>query len=193
MSRSSSMLFAALLGALVVIVSPALAQAPTEAQQKALRANCPSDFREHCSGVPTGGMDALVCLEKNVNSLSPGCKAAVEAVETPPSTAAASGDATKTETSATPPATSAPPTTTAPSSAPPTASTPASPPAAHEPQLTLRQEMALAAGACAVDFRLLCPKLPVGHGNILFCLSVHGPRLAPACHDALVKAGVSLR
>lgn len=64
MSSSSSIFLPALLGALVIAVAPALAQAPTEAQQKALRANCPSDFREYCSGVPTGGMDALVCLEK---------------------------------------------------------------------------------------------------------------------------------
>jgi hypothetical protein len=64
---------------------------------------------------------------------------------------------------------------------------------APEPELTLRQELAIAAGAGAVDFRLLCPNLPVGHGNILFCLRVHGPRLAPACRDALVKAGVPIR
>lgn len=186
MSCSSSIISPALLGALVIAVAPALAQTPTEAQQKALRANCPSDFREYCSGVPTGGMDALVCLEKNVSSLSAGCKAAVEAIDTP--TPAASGDAAKTESAATPPATSG-----APAATPQTSSPPPSGPAAHEPQLTLRQEMALAAGACAVDFRLLCPNLPVGHGNILFCLRVHGPRLAPACRDALVKAGVPVK
>jgi hypothetical protein len=190
---SSSGLVPALLSVLVVAAAPALAQAPTEAQQKALRANCPSDFREHCSGVPTGGMDALVCLEKNVNSLSTSCKAAVEAVGTPASAAVSSGDTQKTESSAAPPANSAPSATTATTPEPQASSPPASAPVAHEPQLTLRQEMALAAGACAVDFRLLCPNLPIGHGNILFCLRVHGPRLAPACHDALVKAGVPVR
>lgn len=192
MSPSSFMLVPAFLSALVV--APALAQAPTEAQQKALRANCPADFREYCSGVPTGGMDALVCLEKNVDKLSSGCKSAVEAVDAPASAASSSAAPTDTaETEATSSTASAsPPTATAPTppqSIPPTTTAPAAP----EPQLTLRQEMALAAGACAVDFRLLCPNLPVGHGNILFCLRVHAPRLAPACNDALVKAGVPMR
>jgi len=189
MNRSSSIISPALLGILVIAIGPALAQTPTEAQQKALRANCPGDFREYCSGVPTGGMDALVCLEKNVNSLSAGCKAAVEAIDPPAPAADSSGGTAKTETPAT--TTAAPPTATPvpPESIPPAAASPAAP----EPELTLRQEMAIAAGACAVDFRLLCPNLPVGHGNILFCLRVHGPRLAPACRDALVKAGVPVR
>ena len=176
------------LGVLVTLSVPAVAQTPTEAQQKALRANCPSDFRAHCSGVPTGGMDALVCLEKNVDSLSPACKSAVEAVD--PSTTSAASPPAAAAKSDTAPASSAETAPAQPMTEPPPPSTAAS---AHEPQLTFRQEVAIAAGACAVDFRLFCPNLPVGHGNILFCLRVHGPRLAPACHDALVKAGVPMR
>lgn len=180
---------AAALGALATVSISASAQTPTEAQQKALRANCPSDFRAHCSGVPTGGMDALVCLEKNVDSLSPACKSAVEAVDPSAASAAASVPpaAAKPDTAPTPSTKAAPAQPKTESAAPSTAAS------AHEPQLTFRQEMAIAAGACAVDFRLFCPNLPVGHGNILFCLRVHGPRLAPACHEALVKAGVPIR
>jgi hypothetical protein len=205
--RRSSFAYALALTA-VFATAPAFAQTPTEAQQKALRANCPSDFREYCSGVPTGGMDALVCLEKNVDNLSPGCKSAVEAVDTPAAAAPAapapaasmsaapstsSGGTTSTASSPTPSTAAAPQATPAPPTPPESVPPAARAPAGHEPPLTLRQEMALAAGACAVDFRLLCPNLPVGHGNILFCLKVHGPRLAPACHDALLKAGVSMR
>ncbi len=186
--RRSSLTLALTLGALVV-AAPSFAQTPTEAQQKALRANCPSDFRQYCSGVPTGGMDALVCLEKNVDKLSSGCKSAVEAIDPSASTTTATAptsDAPTAAPAAAPSAAATPPTPT--ESIPPAAGT-----ASHEPQVTIRQEMALAAGACAVDFRLFCPNLPVGHGNILFCLRVHGPRLAPACREALVKAGVPVR
>ncbi len=63
---------------------------------------------------------------------------------------------------------------------------------ATEPKLTFRQEMAIAAGSCAADFRLLCPNLPIGHGNVLFCLQVHANRLAPECKTALTKLGVNL-
>ena len=53
--------------------------APTAAQQSAMRSNCRNDFMSHCSGVTPGGKDALVCLQSNVASLSPGCKRVVSA------------------------------------------------------------------------------------------------------------------
>jgi hypothetical protein len=194
------------LSILAVPSSFALAQTPTAAQQQAIRSNCVSDYRANCSGVPTGGMEALVCLEKNVDNLSPSCKSAVEAVDSSAAsasqdTASASGTDDSASTSA-PRAsdssdaaknatadTSETPSTTSSSASSTVTAAPAE--TANEPKLTFRQEMALAAGSCAVDFRLFCPNLPVGHGNILFCLRIHGPRLAPACHDALVKAGVT--
>ena len=52
---------------------------PTPEQQSAIRSNCRSDFMSKCSGVTPGGKDALMCLQKNVASLSPGCKTAVSA------------------------------------------------------------------------------------------------------------------
>ncbi len=162
-------------------IVPALAEAPTPAQQQAIRSNCVSDYRKNCSGVPTGGMDALICLEQHSDSLSPACKSAVEAVE-PESTVAPETAAKPTENAAPKPAESSE------ASAP--AATAEKPPAS-EPRLTFRQELRIAGGSCAVDFRLLCPNLPIGHGNVLFCLQVHWARLDPACRDALAGFGVS--
>ena len=51
----------------------------TAAQQSAIRSNCRSDFMSHCSGVTPGGKDALLCLQKNVEHLAPGCQTAVRA------------------------------------------------------------------------------------------------------------------
>ena len=177
MIRSSHILCLAL-GAFVA--TAAAAQTPTTAQQEAIRSNCAGDFRKLCSGVPAGGKPALECLEKNVNSLSSACQTAVKAVE----------PASKPSESTAAPAASAPATE---SEAPAASSgTQAPAAAANQPPISLRQELRLAAGACAIDFRLFCPNLPIGHGNILFCLQVHSKRLAPACHEALAKAGVPL-
>lgn len=57
------------------------------------------------------------------------------------------------------------------------------------PILPFFQELRITARACAADFRLLCPNVPLGHGNAIFCLKVHGPKLAPACRAALKEAG----
>ena len=184
MSHSPRVWFLALGIALAAAV-PAAAATPTEAQQQAIRSNCVKDYRAHCSSVPTGGMDALICLQQNVDSLSPACKTAVEAVEPPANTAPA--------TTATAPAVTTPaPAATGEAPAKPAAAvgTTTTAPPANEPKLTFRQELAIAGGACAVDFRQLCPNLPVGHGNVLFCLEVHGARLAPACRNALTTMGV---
>jgi hypothetical protein len=51
----------------------------TAAQQSAIKANCTSDFMSRCSGVTPGGKDALVCLQTNVATLSPGCRSAIRA------------------------------------------------------------------------------------------------------------------
>ena len=199
MNQSSRAWFLAL-GIAVAATIPAAAATPTEAQQQAIRSNCVKDYRAHCSSVPTGGMDALICLQQNVDSLSPACKTAVEAVDPPASPAPSSATTAPATTTPAPAATATPPAATTPAPAA-TAEAPAKPaaaatatttmaPPADEPKLTFRQELAIAGGACAVDFRLLCPNLPVGHGNVLFCLEVHGARLAPACRNALTTMGV---
>jgi hypothetical protein len=58
----------------------AAAQQPSKAQADAIRQSCRADYQSHCSGVPTGGKEALACLQQNAASLSPACQHAVAAV-----------------------------------------------------------------------------------------------------------------
>jgi len=55
------------------------AAAPTAAEQNEMRSHCRNDFMSLCRGVTPGGRDALVCLQRNVARLSPGCRRAVSA------------------------------------------------------------------------------------------------------------------
>ncbi len=194
--RISLSLLLASIGMTSILVPSAFAQTPTEAQQQAIRSACVSDYRANCSDVQPHGMAALVCLEQHESKLSPACKSAVEAVgggspttsasapaKSSASSASESASATQTGKTAT--------TAAAETSSKTTAAAPAASPAASGvPEMSFRQEMRLAAHACARDFRLFCPNMPVGHGNVLFCLKVHGPRLDPPCRNALIAAGV---
>lgn len=191
------------LGAVVAVSSPAFSQTPTTAQQQAIRSSCVADYRANCSSVPTGGMASLVCLEQHESKLSPSCKSAVEAVDShsaaPAGASAKTGDNEAAPTTETPEAKSSKPAATAAkpeseNTATPKASEASTKPEAANsppmaPKMSFRGEMRLAAGACARDFRLLCPNLPVGHGNVLFCLKVHGPKLDATCRNALLDAG----
>ena len=58
--------------ALIMMATPVVAQAPTDAQREAIRSACRSDYIAHCSSVPPGGVESLQCLQKNMSSLS-GC------------------------------------------------------------------------------------------------------------------------
>ena len=60
----------------IVACGTAAAQVTPE-QQSAMRANCRSDFMSKCRGVSPGGKEALTCLQKNVETLSSGCKSVV--------------------------------------------------------------------------------------------------------------------
>jgi hypothetical protein len=66
---------------------------PTAEQQTAIRQSCRSDFISHCAGVPPGGAEALLCLQRNASQLSPKCGRAIAAVGAgpgkPPAPAAA--------------------------------------------------------------------------------------------------------
>ncbi|WP_136658999.1 hypothetical protein [Nitratireductor sp. XY-223] len=179
-----------------VAATSALAQAPTPAQQQAIRSSCVADYRANCSSVPTGGMDALICLEQHEDKLSPACKSAVEAVDH------GSGSGASATTTAAAPASSgteaaagdakaAAEAPKAEASAPATSAAQA--PASGGHTMSLRQEMRLAARSCARDYRVLCPNLPVGQGNVLFCLKVHAQRLSPRCRNALLEAGEVLQ
>lgn len=80
----------ALAGATLLSFGMALAhaQAPTKAQQDAIRGNCRSDFMRNCSSVTPGGREALECLMRNKAKVSAGCQGALNAMS-PPAPAAA--------------------------------------------------------------------------------------------------------
>lgn len=199
--RRLMLLTLASIGIASALAQPAFAQTPTAAQQQAIRSSCVSDYRANCSDVQPHGMAALVCLEQHESKLSPACKSAVEAVGGGSSTAGSASSSTEA---------TAPAKATAPASTSETATAsadtekatgqatgqakaataPITQAAGGAPEMSFRQEMRIAAHACARDFRLFCPNLPVGHGNVLFCLKVHGPRLDPPCRNALTAAGV---
>jgi hypothetical protein len=79
---------------LLVGTAPALAQHPTQAQTSALRQACRNDYMTHCSNVPTGGVEALQCLERHETAVSMPCQQALAALKLP-ATAAAAATPTK--------------------------------------------------------------------------------------------------
>src|SRR5580692_6234566 len=81
--RRVSTLWASMAAILFAAATPACAQAPTDAQRSAIRAQCRSDYQAHCASIPPGGMASLQCLQQNMSSLSSGCQSAVRAVEAP--------------------------------------------------------------------------------------------------------------
>jgi outer membrane biosynthesis protein TonB len=74
--------------AFLSISTLAHAQAPSKAQQDALRSNCRSDFMRNCSSVTPGGREALECLMQNKAKVSAGCQGALNTIAAPAPTAA---------------------------------------------------------------------------------------------------------
>src|SRR4051812_1671432 len=136
-----------------MVVTPALAQAPSEAQRDAIKSQCRSDYMAHCSSIPPGGEASLQCLQKNMSSLSSSCQTAVRAVEAP---AAAAPAAPKPD--AAPAAATAKP-----------ATEPAAPKADAKPaaattvakQPTSAQVSAIRS-ACRSDYPKVCAGVPTG-------------------------------
>ena len=174
-------------------ILPAMAQAPSKAQQSAIRSACPTDYRSYCASVPPGGMPALNCLQQNVAKLSDACRTAVQAVSgsasapatPPPDATSPADDAAKpaAKTTGAAPAAKAP---AASAAAPPTTKAPpaaaAAPPAAD---LAPRQEAALIRQSCSRDFRTHCRGVPIGGGNVIACLKANAASLSPRCKTAL--------
>src|SRR6266571_1783910 len=96
--------------ALFAVATPAFSQAPTDAQRRAIRSECRSDYEAHCASIPPGGAASLQCLQKNMSSLSSGCQTAVRAVEAPAAPKAESAPAAP-KAESTPSATKATPAT----------------------------------------------------------------------------------
>src|SRR5580693_430632 len=65
------------------LVSPAVAQKPSQAQISAIRQACPADYQTYCSDVPTGGSASLACLKRHAQSLSRPCQQAAAALTSP--------------------------------------------------------------------------------------------------------------
>jgi hypothetical protein len=173
----------------------AFAQGPTDAQRAAVKSQCRSDYMAHCSSVTPGGAAALQCLQKNMASLSAGCRSAVRAVEAsiekPEPKADAKSDA-KPESApaaaaakpeAEPSTTTAKPTAEAPPAAKPTATK-----AAGKPS---DAQIAAIRSACRSDYPKVCAGVPTGGAPALQCLERNKAKLSAACEQAVAAASGS--
>ncbi|MGO6711954.1 hypothetical protein [Rhizobium johnstonii] len=155
--------------AVVLSAGVAFAQAPTEEQRNAIKAECRSDFMAQCSGVTPGGIEALTCLQQHNATLSAGCRKAVSAVSNPKSTSAEPAPAAPATTGATTPA----PGTRAP---------------AHQPTQAQRNAVK---SACQRDFMAQCSGVTPGGTEALSCLQQHNAALSAPCQQAVAALGGS--
>jgi hypothetical protein len=173
--------------AIFAIASPALAQAPSQAQRDAIKSQCRSDYMAHCSSVPPGGEASLQCLQKNLSSLSSGCQGAVRAAQAP---AAPKAESAPAATTAKPAAETAAPAAPAAGAAPAaagaaTAAAPAAPAAIVLRPMRPREELFVLRSACGADVRSICGGVAPGGGRIVQCLATNARRLSPACKEVL--------
>ena len=175
-------------------VTPALSQAPTDAQRSAIRSQCRSDYQAHCASVPPGGAASLQCLQKNMSSLSSACQTAVRAV------AGAAEPKAESAPPATPKAETAPAAASQAEPAPPAAAPKAEPaPAAAaaktatKPATTMANkpssaQIAAIRSACRSDYQKVCAGVPAGGAPALQCLEKNKSRVSARCEQA-VSAG----
>jgi len=140
----------------------------SDAQAAAIRSSCRADYQKVCAGVPTGGQEALQCLENNKTKVSAPCQQAVNA--------AGGGTAAPAKGGAPAAAAAAAP-----------AAAPAAPPA---PALVLRpmrpaEELFVVRSACGGDVRALCGGVAPGGGRIVQCLATQAASISPACKEVL--------
>ncbi|MBY5364880.1 hypothetical protein HFO97_34120 [Rhizobium leguminosarum] len=151
--------------AVVLSAGVAFAQAPTDEQRNAIKAECRSDFIAQCSGVTPGGIEALTCLQQHNATLSADCRKAVSAVSKPKSTSAEPAPAAPATTGATTPV----PATAAPTQA---------------------QRNAVKS-ACRRDFMAQCSGITPGGTEALSCLQQHNAALSAPCQQAVAALGGS--
>ncbi|MEW6643517.1 MAG: cysteine rich repeat-containing protein [Pseudomonadota bacterium] len=190
----------------LALTAPVASQQPTQAQRDAIRAACRSDYEAHCASVQPGGKAALMCLQKNMASLSQPCQRAVNAVvgaaapETQPvpaspppasSTAAAPpalpAPAAAPSTPAAPVA--SPATQAAPSAAPPAAGTAAKAAAATGAKRPSQAQVGAIRAACRGDYQAVCAGVPTGGAAALNCLQKNAATLSAPCRQAVDAAG----
>ena len=183
-----------------VFTTGAMAQAPTDAQRAAIKAQCRSDYIAHCSSVPPGGAASLQCLEKNMSSLSAGCADAVHAVQPPaaskaedapkpesaPKSEALPAAATTTEPA--PSATAAEPAPAKPDAAAvakPATSAAAKPATGGATKKPTQAQIAAIRSACRGDYPNVCADVPTGGAAALQCLAKNRAKLSAPCGKAV--------
>lgn len=166
---ANSRVWAALSTLLLLSVTTAPAQQPSQADLNAVRQSCRSDFMANCSGVTPGGKDALDCLKRNLTRLSNACQSAINALNPPPAAAA-------------------------PSAAPPTAAPqPAAESASEEvkpkPTATPSQdELAAVRQVCTLnDLMAHCSWIAPSNPELLQCLRANASDLSAPCQSAVLS------
>lgn len=167
----------------------AFAQPPTAAQQSAIKSACRADYRAVCASVQPGGPEALQCLQRNAQHVSPACQSAL---------AAAGGGTAASDslggTSVTVPGAAAPES----AGSPPMQGGASSMPMRERASSTgmreatpMRQELRLTRQACGRDFRKFCQGVQPGGGHAITCLEANAPSISPECRQALasIKGG----
>jgi len=174
----------------IALATPALAQAPSDAQRAAIKSNCRNDYMAHCASIPPGGAASLQCLQQNMASLSSACAGAVKAVggasETKAEPSAAPKEEPKQETKSEPaaaPAAAEPAKTTAEPAA--KASTKAAAAPAGKPSSA---QIAAIRSNCRSDYPKVCAGVPTGGAPALQCLEKNKAKLSAACEKAVAAA-----
>jgi hypothetical protein len=180
--------FCALVGAaLLLAVTPARSQGPTEAQREAVKSQCRSDYMAHCSSIPPGGEASLQCLAKNMSSLSAGCAGAVRAVQAAAAPKTESAPAAAAPAKETAPAAAAKPATetAAPKETTKEAAKPAAAPAAKQPSSA---QVNAIKSACRSDYPKVCAGVPPGGAPALECLEKNKAKVSAGCQKAVAAA-----
>ena len=144
---------------------------PSSAQVAAIRSACRSDYPRVCAGVPTGGAQAVQCLEKNKAEVSSACQNAVAAIAG--GAAAPAGSAPAQDAATSPAALAAAP------------AAPSAPPAIVLRPMRPREVLLVMRSACGADVRMLCAGVDPGGGRILQCLASNASSLSPDCRSVL--------
>jgi hypothetical protein len=187
--RGASAFRASLAAILLVVASPAYSQAPTDAQRSAIRSQCRSDYQANCASIPPGGKASLQCLQQNMSSLSPGCQAAVRAVEAPAAPKAETAPAAPKAESAPSAATTQPAAETAAPPAAPKAAAGPKPAASAAAKKPSSAQVAAIRSACRSDYQNNCAGVPTGGAAALNCLEKNKANLSASCQKAVSAAG----
>jgi hypothetical protein len=157
---------------------------PTKAQESALRAACRKDFMSYCSKVKPSGPAAVACLQRNVASLTAGCRTAVSALGAGAAPAAAPPGGLGATTPAAPAGAGA----AAPAAQPSPAPTQSAAGQTAPPQPTKAQESALRA-ACRTDFMRHCSRVKPSGPAAVACLQRNAASLSAGCRTAVSAIG----